>query len=514
MRHAEKRQVVPVEMREGESDVAEGKTSRFWKITPSALVVKLAVSFGLIVAWWASFHEIACGCISIRGNVPMLYTYSSCYAFSVGSILGTLAAFSMTRRKRDFDVARAVVAAVIALAFFAAAFYVSLSFSSWLLAAVFQTVINATASCLVALFIAGLCDMAVSDLITVVFVALAMYGLFNNMILPVFIYAVDNFYLVALAQAFFLVAFALAASAIEKDQEACALLTGGFSKVFEKAAHGEGKPKVSARPLFHGAVYGLLFGIMHVETSSLIGDFYNRNIPYAAGTLIAIGMFYFTFVRNSSSPRIWPKISSVVFPFTAVSFMLLPYLDSVSTFAPVAFDNASYLYYEALFCLGCVAIARESAFDAAKVLCMGEAAKSGAYLVGAIACHVQLNVAAHDIFQTPIATVVAFVLLVAATFWVGDAIVAKKLWGMRVELSPKMANVHSIEEKCDRLAKRYKLSPKEREIVSLLEQGNSTEDVTNMLYISIYTTRTHIRNIYAKLDVHSRQELSDLLNAE
>lgn len=356
--------------------------------------------------------------------------------------------------------------------------------------------------------------MAVSDLISVVFVALAVYGLFNNLLLPIFIYAVGNFYLVALAQALFLAAFALAASVVEKDSEACALLTSGFDEVLEKAAHGEDKPKISARPLFHVAAYGLLFGIMHVETSSLMGDFYNRNIPYAAGTLIAIGVFYFTFVRNSSSPRIWPKISSVVFPFTAVSFMLLPYLDSVSTLAPVAFDNASYLYYEVLFCLGCVAVARESALDVAKVLLLGEAAKSGAYLVGAIACHVQLNLAAHDIFQTPIATVLAFVLLVAATFWVGDAIVAKKLWGMRVELSPKMANVHSIEEKCDRLAKRYKLSPKEREIVSLLEQGNSTEDVTNMLYISIYTTRTHIRNIYAKLDVHSRKELSELLNAE
>ncbi|MFP4470043.1 MAG: LuxR C-terminal-related transcriptional regulator [Bacteroidales bacterium] len=51
-----------------------------------------------------------------------------------------------------------------------------------------------------------------------------------------------------------------------------------------------------------------------------------------------------------------------------------------------------------------------------------------------------------------------------------------------------------------------KLSSREKEILSLLSKGYRYKEIAEKLFISIDTVRTHIRNIYDKLQVQSRTE--------
>ncbi len=57
----------------------------------------------------------------------------------------------------------------------------------------------------------------------------------------------------------------------------------------------------------------------------------------------------------------------------------------------------------------------------------------------------------------------------------------------------------------------YGLSARELEILDLFAQGRSASWIAENLTISKNTVRTHLRAIYSKLDVHSRQELLDFL---
>ncbi len=50
------------------------------------------------------------------------------------------------------------------------------------------------------------------------------------------------------------------------------------------------------------------------------------------------------------------------------------------------------------------------------------------------------------------------------------------------------------------------LTPREKEILSGLVDGNSFKAIADSLYISIETVRFHFRNIYKKLHVHSQSE--------
>lgn len=53
---------------------------------------------------------------------------------------------------------------------------------------------------------------------------------------------------------------------------------------------------------------------------------------------------------------------------------------------------------------------------------------------------------------------------------------------------------------------RQKLSAREQQILELLSDGYRYKDIADRLFLSTETVRTHIRNIYEKLQVNSRTE--------
>lgn len=63
-------------------------------------------------------------------------------------------------------------------------------------------------------------------------------------------------------------------------------------------------------------------------------------------------------------------------------------------------------------------------------------------------------------------------------------------------------------------AERYRLSARESEVFELLAKGRNRVYISKALFISDNTTRTHMKNIYRKLGVHSQQELIDLLEGK
>lgn len=66
---------------------------------------------------------------------------------------------------------------------------------------------------------------------------------------------------------------------------------------------------------------------------------------------------------------------------------------------------------------------------------------------------------------------------------------------------------------CQSISDRYGLTPREAEVMRLVMRGRSGAYVQENLFISKSTFQTHMRNLYKKLDVHTNQELLDLLEA-
>ncbi|WP_140396431.1 helix-turn-helix transcriptional regulator [Gordonibacter sp. An230] len=60
-----------------------------------------------------------------------------------------------------------------------------------------------------------------------------------------------------------------------------------------------------------------------------------------------------------------------------------------------------------------------------------------------------------------------------------------------------------------RMGERYGLTPREKEVLSCLLEGRSYEGIGRTLFISSSTVKTHVKHIYEKVGVGSRDELID-----
>lgn len=70
----------------------------------------------------------------------------------------------------------------------------------------------------------------------------------------------------------------------------------------------------------------------------------------------------------------------------------------------------------------------------------------------------------------------------------------------------------SIDERCEEMAARYDLTKREQEVMVYLAKGRSRTYIAETLFVSENTVKAHIKHLYAKLGIKSRQELQDFLD--
>ena len=80
--------------------------------------------------------------------------------------------------------------------------------------------------------------------------------------------------------------------------------------------------------------------------------------------------------------------------------------------------------------------------------------------------------------------------------------------------APVPAVFESLDAGCERLGAECGLTVREVEVLQMLVKGRSKSYIAETLFISENTMRTHSKRIYAKLDIHTRQELLDLVQEQ
>ena len=69
----------------------------------------------------------------------------------------------------------------------------------------------------------------------------------------------------------------------------------------------------------------------------------------------------------------------------------------------------------------------------------------------------------------------------------------------------------AFETACAAVAEKHRLTARETEVFELLARGRTSPVIQEKLVLSHNTVKTHVRHIYAKLDVHSQQELISMV---
>lgn len=70
----------------------------------------------------------------------------------------------------------------------------------------------------------------------------------------------------------------------------------------------------------------------------------------------------------------------------------------------------------------------------------------------------------------------------------------------------------TLEQACSAIANRASLTPREvREVFEMLARGRDSFYIQERLTVSRNTVKAHVKHIYAKLDIHTHQELLDIV---
>lgn len=80
-----------------------------------------------------------------------------------------------------------------------------------------------------------------------------------------------------------------------------------------------------------------------------------------------------------------------------------------------------------------------------------------------------------------------------------------------MQLQANEAAGSPFAQRIEALAFEYHLSRREADVFGLIARGRSIPYVAGALAISENTVRSHVRRIYDKFGVHSKQELLDLV---
>lgn len=109
------------------------------------------------------------------------------------------------------------------------------------------------------------------------------------------------------------------------------------------------------------------------------------------------------------------------------------------------------------------------------------------------------------------------IFVVAATMILFSEKELSSKWGMtflgsgEVVADRAVVKRQELAHRCQELARACGLSPREEEVLLLLAQHKTVGSIEKELFIANGTAKTHIRHIYRKLDIHSRDELTEKL---
>lgn len=166
-----------------------------------------------------------------------------------------------------------------------------------------------------------------------------------------------------------------------------------------------------------------------------------------------------------------------------------------------------------------VSMASRNKIDAVYVVACSQAFTSSGMMLGASAGHGANGIAASSEAATlAFLAVLLFLFIVFCFVWLRHASFERIIYGIQpvkplvvAEPRAEAREGEGLEDRCARLAAARGLTKREAEILVMLARGRNGKFIEEHYVVSYNTVKTHVKHIYMKLDVHSQQELIDLV---
>ena len=207
--------------------------------------------------------------------------------------------------------------------------------------------------------------------------------------------------------------------------------------------------------------------------------------------------------RAFNFAQLW-RIVLTVLALDVLSQALLPQITVIRCVESSAWDLLVLLTW-----LTVIDIARHAKADRNVVIGVGWAVYAASFAAGSV----HSSWFSSGSFGIAFTTLLMFALAMVGTFFleVRDQDTKWLFAELRGEPVSEPSDFRSIDERCEEVGKQHGLTPRELEIMQLLCKGRTKAYIAETLYLTENTVKGHTKHIYSKLDVHSKQELMDMV---
>ncbi len=235
--------------------------------------------------------------------------------------------------------------------------------------------------------------------------------------------------------------------------------------------------------------------------------------------LTALAAYLFLPLGKMERRRITLPLVRNVLIVMAVAFLLAPFLSGVSLSVSYGIFGAGFWCFRAISWILCLLIVVRFRYSPVRAIGVMDGAFALSVVVSA-----QLNSWLVETIKvggtelTTVSLITVFVLMFIVVVVLNGKETGSVLRETVEDRGSPDTGMPSrgdgdIASCIDEITQEYDLTPREAEVALLLAKGRSLPFIQNELYISSGTAQTHARHIYKKLDIHSRQEFLDIVEA-
>ena len=252
------------------------------------------------------------------------------------------------------------------------------------------------------------------------------------------------------------------------------------------------------------AVIGVTAGIMrdtsHASSTAMIGDHLFVIAVFATGLVL--------FALSSSVAKLRPTLLlQIVVIVIAGAFIALALMAREAPAVAFAIHTSAFVCFVALVWFFCTYFAQKNG-SGVRGFAAGLFANQAGQALGSLGYFgATVLFGSTDSLLLYMSMGVVYVLFVVALVFFAHMNRIK-----RDALSA--AGTTNMGAALDALRVERELTPRETEIAALIVEGSSRSAIAQQLTVSQETVKTHTKHLYQKLDVHSRDELVELLNRE
>lgn len=255
-------------------------------------------------------------------------------------------------------------------------------------------------------------------------------------------------------------------------------------------------------------VFLLLWGFLDAMVAANAGHYgFSNDLSFAAQCIdigFACIVFWFVFVYKGAIE--YAQLWSYMYAVLAFSLVVLTFF-GVSQIVQI-FTGGSFEIAHMLILVATVDIAQRSSLPSYIPFIIAEMIYSLAdWGTGSLVATLNISGLSNEVIAS-----LFFVAIAMLVFFLPyRAPVSQYILPDLNRYIPQGDEYKRIEAGCKNLAKSHRLSERELEIMQYLCQGRSKPYIAETLYLSENTVKSYTKNLYKKLDVHSKQKLIDLV---